>query len=357
MILDDAEALRAIDRSDMLAVMAKTAERFTNPPAATSEVFEKLDMLRNVVFGGVGGSGIAGDILADFSRDACRVPVSVCRSVKLPSYVREDTLFVAISYSGETQETLGLLGQAKQRGAMLAAVSSGGKLLAEAKKQGLPYVNILTGMLPRVALPELLAAANYILGAIGLVEDHKTILHRGAQALKEKLLEIKPSVPAESNPAKKMALALVNKLPLLIGNEENGSVLRRFKNELNENSKMPAFYYSVPEAYHDDIEGLESLNKLTKVQPILLRNPDEIEGQRRTREKLTALLDNLGFPPTLEFDGTGEGKLSQLVSAVLFGDYVSVYLAALRGVDPSQLTLIPKFRAAMQGTALPTGPQ
>jgi len=147
-----------------------------------------------------------------------------------------------------------------------------------------------------------------------------------------------------------MAQALVDKVPLLIGNEENGSVLRRFKNELNENSKMPAFYYTVPEAYHDDIEGLKSLVQLTSVQPILLRNNDEVEGQRRTRERLTALLHELSFPEIVEFWGTGEDKLSQLLTAILFGDYVSVYLAAVRGVDPSQLMLIPKFRAAMQGT-------
>jgi len=147
-----------------------------------------------------------------------------------------------------------------------------------------------------------------------------------------------------------MAQALVDKVPLLIGNEENGSVLRRFKNELNENSKMPAFYYTVPEAYHDDIEGLKSLVQLTSVQPILLRSNDEVEGQRRTRERLTALLLELSFPEIVEFWGTGEDKLSQLLTAILFGDYVSVYLAAVRGVDPSQLMLIPKFRAAMQGT-------
>lgn len=351
MILDDGEALRAIDRADMLAFMEQTPERFSLLPYSSSKFPKKLDMPRNVVFGGVGGSGIAGDILTDFSRDAVQVPVSICRAFRLPSFVGKDTLFVAISYSGETLETLGLLTQAKHRGAMLAAISSGGKLLAEAKAQGLPYLNVPTGMLPRVALPELLAAAVHVLGAAGIIEDHRALLSQGAQMLKAKLLEIKPSVPANRNSAKKMAQNLVDKVPLLIGDEENGSVLRRFKNEINENSKMPAFYYTVPEAYHDDIEGLKNLSQLTRVQPILLRNPDELEGQRRTRERLAALLRELGFPEIAEFQGTGDDKLSQLLTAVLFGDYVSVYLAALRGVDPSHLTLIPKFRAVMQGTS------
>ena len=350
MILDDAGALRTIDRSGMLAIMERTAERFSIPPDAASTFPMKLENPRNVVFGGVGGSGIAGDILTDFSRDTVQVPVSICRAIKLPNFVEKRTLFVAISYSGETQETLGLLDQAKHRGAACAVISSGGKLLAEAEEDGLPHLKVPAGLLPRVALPELLAAAVYVMGAAGIVEDYSALLSQGAQALKKEFLEIKPTVPADRNPAKKMAQALVDKVPLLIGNEENGSVLRRFKNELNENSKMPAFYYTVPEAYHDDIEGLKSLVQLTSVQPILLRNNDEVEGQRRTRERLTALLHELSFPEIVEFWGTGEDKLSQLLTAILFGDYVSVYLAAVRGVDPSQLMLIPKFRAAMQGT-------
>jgi glucose/mannose-6-phosphate isomerase len=350
MILDDAGALRSIDRSNMLATMEETPERLSIPPDATSTFPKKLEIPRNVVFGGVGGSGIAGDILTDYSRDMVQVPVSICRSIRLPNFVGKDTLFVAISYSGDTQETLGLLNQAKQRGATLAVITSGGKLLAQAKDESLPYLKVPASMLPRVALPELLAAATYVAGMAGIVEGHTALLSSGTQALKKRLLEIKPTIPTQQNPAKRMAHALLGKVPLLIGNEENGSVLRRFKNELNENSKMPAFYYTVPEAYHDDIEGLKSLQQLCNTQPILLRNPDEGEGQKRTRERLAALLHELKFPEIVEFEGTGGDKFSQILTAILFGDYVSVYLAALRQVDPSQLALIPKFRAAMQGT-------
>jgi glucose/mannose-6-phosphate isomerase len=350
MILDDLVSLQAIDRSDMLAIMERTPERFSMPPNAASFP-SRLEMPRNLVFGGVGGSGIAGDVLTDFSRGTVRVPVSICRAITLPSFVGKDTLFVAISYSGETQETLGLMRQAQERGAALAAISSGGQLLAEAERQSIPYVKVAGGMLPRVALPELLSAAVYVMGAAGVIEDRMALLSQGAQMLGKSLLEIEPKVTTRRNPAKKMAQALSNKVPLLLGSDESGSVLRRFKNELNENSKMPAFYHTLPEAYHDDVEGFKSLKQLANVQPILLRNSEESEGQRRTREKLTALLHELGFPETFEFEGRGEDELSRLFTAILFGDYVSVYLAALRGVDPSQLTLIPRFRAVMRGAS------
>jgi glucose/mannose-6-phosphate isomerase len=145
-----------------------------------------------------------------------------------------------------------------------------------------------------------------------------------------------------------MAQALRDKLPVLIGHDEDTSVLRRFKNELNENSKMPAFFYTVPEAYHDDIEGLRTLRQLVNVKPIILRNRAETPGQMKTREKLYSLLSEIGFPSIIEFEGIGSDRLSQLLTAIMFGDYVSVYLAALRAVDPSEVMLIPKFREAMR---------
>jgi len=161
------------------------------------------------------------------------------------------------------------------------------------------------------------------------------------------ITRVKTTVPSRENNAKQMAQALVNRLPLVIGDEAYASVLRRFKNELNENSKMPAICYTIPEGYHDDIEGLRELGQLAKPQPILLRTKNEMGEQKRTREQLVLLLSNLGFPPVLEFAGNGNDTLSQLLTATTFADYVSVYLAIVRGVDPSELRFIPSFRETM----------
>jgi len=349
MNLDDLTALRRIDRSGTLSVMERTPERLAPPADAAKTCGKRLNRPLNVVFGGVGGSGIVGEILTDFSRDVVDVPVSVCRSLQVPCFVGKGTLFIAISYSGETQETLTLLDQAKRKGAGVVTVGSGGRLLAQSRQQGIPYLKVPEGMLPRVALPELLAAAIFVMESAALLKDSEKILGKAAGLLRTQIKSISQTAPLQRNKAKQMAQALVDRLPLLIGNEENGSVLRRFKNELNENSKMPAFYYTLPEGYHDDVEGLKTLNQLSRTQPILLRSHEGLEGQRRTREKLYALLAELGFPPVLEFEGIGEDGLGQLLTAVTFGDYVSVYLAALRGLDPSELELIPKFREAMRG--------
>jgi glucose/mannose-6-phosphate isomerase len=134
-------------------------------------------------------------------------------------------------------------------------------------------------------------------------------------------------------------------LPLLIGSEENVSVLRRFKNELNENSKVPAVFFTLPEAYHDDVEGLKALGELSQPQPTILRSQSQTEKERRVGEKLVDVFSDLDFPTPLFFSGFGNGRFEWLLSAITFGDFVSVYLSALRGVDPSKLSLIPHFRA------------
>jgi glucose/mannose-6-phosphate isomerase len=299
----------------------------------------------NIVFGGVGGSGIVGDILTDYMRSEVDIPVAVCRSVKIPRYVGKHSLFVAISYSGETGETLGMLEQAKSNGADVVVICSGGKLLNIAQSQGIPHVKVDGGMPPRLALPELVAALTYVLGQVGVFKDSRKLLEMASRSVREMIGTVGVSIPLAKNQAKQMAAALKDHLPFLLGSENSSSVLRRFKNELNENSKVPAFYFTLPEAYHNDVEGLKTLTELSRPQPILLRNKHQTEGEERTEKRLVELLKQLGFLRVVNFEGIGEDRLGWLLSAITFGDYVSTYLSALRGVDPTKLSLIPSFRA------------
>jgi glucose/mannose-6-phosphate isomerase len=300
---------------------------------------------RNIVFAGVGGSGIVGDVLCDYSKRTIGIPSFVCRASRIPSFVNENTLFIAISFSGDTNETLGMLDQAKRTGACLAAVTSGGRLHSISFGEKIPYVEVPRNLIPRVALPELVAATVFVLGKGGVVRDTDRLLEATRTAVKQQIDLVKAAVQQSQNKAKQAAVALNDRLPLLIGDEENASVLRRFKNELNENAKMPAFYVAIPEAFHDDIEGFAALRQLSKTQPIFLDSHEESAGEIKTVEKLEELLVGLGYPPPIAFEGKGTDRLGWLLSAITFGDYVSAYLAILRNVDPSTLALIPKFRA------------
>ncbi len=345
MNLDDPTEIRKVDQSNMLSAMEKTPERLALPPDADSTCRIRFQSPTNIVFGGVGGSGIVGDLFTDYCRSEVSIPVSVCRSVRIPRYVGKNTLFVAISYSGDTGETLGMFEQAKGNGAHAVVICSGGKLLSTAQSLGIPYVKVAGGMIPRLALPELVAALNYVLSQVGVFEGGPKLLEVASMAVQEMIGRVNVSVPLSKNEAKQMAAALMDHLPLLLGGEDNCSVLRRFKNELNENSKVPAFYYTLPEAYHDDIEGLKTLTELSQPQPILLRNQHQTDGEERTEKRLEELLSQLGCAPAIKFEGVGGDRLGWLLSAITFGDYVSTYLSALRSVDPAKLFLIPNFRA------------
>jgi len=344
MNLDDTVAIRKIDESDMLSVMQKSAARLRPPADAQSTCHIDLESPRNVVFAGVGGSGIVGDILTDYCRDAIQLPTTVCRSLKIPRFVRKYTLFVAISYSGDTRETLGMFGQAKRAHATLVVVSSGGKLLRAARSGGLPYVKVKAGMLPRVALPELVGAVSYALEEAGMMEGRK-LLRSASISVRTLIDGVKASVPLVQNPAKQVASALLDRFPVLIGYEEDVSALRRFKNALNENSKAPALYYTLPEAYHADVEGLKALTDLSSPQPVILRSHARKGSERLAAEKLLQTISQLGFPQPLFYSGLGDGRFERLISAITFGDFVSFYLAMLKELDPSKLSLIPHFRA------------
>lgn len=345
LLLDDSSAIRKIDASDMLSAIHKTPDRLLPPADAESTCPIDIEPPMAVVLAGLGGSGIIGDILADYCRDRAQVPVTICRSLGVPKFVNASTLFVAISYSGDTRETLGMFAQAKNAHAKLVVISSGGKLLSLARSAGVPYLMVTSGMPPRVALPELVAALVYVLEKAKVLENGPRLLESASKSTRTLIDNVKATVRIAQNPAKQVASSLAGHLPLLISSEENVSVLRRFKNELNENSKAPAAIYTLPEAYHNDIEGLKSLNDLSNPQPVILRSRHQNVDEDLAAKKLLEVLSQFGYPSPLFFGGIGDERLGWLLSAITFGDFVSFYLAILNGVDPSRLSLIPQFKA------------
>ena len=344
LLLDEPAAIRKIDKSDMLSAMQNTPNRLLPPPDAESTCQLDNEPPAVVVLAGLGGSAIAGDVLVDYCREQTHLPITVCRTVDIPKFVGKTTLFVAISYSGDTQETLKMVEKAKNSHANLAVISSGGKLLQEARSASIPYVKVAPSMPPRVALPELVSALLHVFGQAGVLYEVDRLRDSASQATRSLVDSVKLAVPLAQNPAKQVASSLAGHLPLLIGSEENNSVLRRFKNELNENSKVPAFPYALPEAYHNDIEGLESLRSLSNPQPIILQSQQQSPSESMTSKKLLEALTRFGYPSPLFFAGLGDERLGWLLSSITFGDFVSFYLAMLNNVDPTQLLLIPHFK-------------
>jgi glucose/mannose-6-phosphate isomerase len=333
----------------MLDQMDKSDLRFNFPADADQTCDLSNGSIQNVVVAGLGGSGIVGEIVLDSFRDSLDIPLAVCRSTRTPKYVNSQTLFIAISYSGQTTETLELTHEASVKGARVVAISSGGALLAECMDQSIPYLKVPKGLAPRVALPELVSAAIYVLHRSSLLDGASDRITETSMVLKGLTQNLRPKSPLNVNKAKQIAVKLQDRLPILIGSEENVSAMRRFKNQLNENSKVPAFFYSLPEGYHDDVEGLRTLRGLVDVQPIVLEVDESSSSpQTRARGRLIALFDELGFQPSISVLGEGVGRLARLLSVITVGDYASVYLSILRGLDPTDLTVIPIFRTIMR---------
>ena len=195
--LDNTTAFQTIDKSNMLAVMEKTDERLAPPSDANATCTLSPEAPESLVFGGVGGSGIVGDVLSDYCRSTIGIPSFVCRAQQIPNFVGKNTLFIAISYSGETNETLGMLDQAKRAGAQLATVCSGGSLLSLSRREKIPYVKVAEGLLPRVALPELLGATIFVMEKANIVGDSGKLLQSTGEAVTLQIGALKRSSAPE----------------------------------------------------------------------------------------------------------------------------------------------------------------
>lgn len=358
-MLDDEKAIRAIDTGGMLSLQSKfptmcedainLAKIFRFP----SEVqvggreikYVKPDKIAVV---GVGGSAIGGDLLTDLLENELKIPIMTIRGYWLPAWAKDArTLSFIVSYSGDTEETLGCLLQALESKSMIIAISSNGKLLHHCRRLGLPYLKVPEGIPPRMALPYLFLPMLVLLEKLGFTEkeaDFKEAL-RVLRELKE---EIEPKLPTDKNFAKQAALAIKDKVPVIYGFEHYRSVALRIKTQFNENSKVFAKCECFPELNHNEIVGFEGPPRLLeRIAIILLRDRDE-SGEMKTRIDLTKELLSEKVKTVVEIHGRGKPKLSKMLSAIFIGDFISLYLALLYGVDPMPVEAILRLKTQMK---------
>ena len=323
------------------------ANSFKLPPS-----YAQID---RVIVAGIGGSGVGGDLVADLTSLESSVPVSVCRDYLLPPSVNERTLVLACSYSGETEETLTSFRQALKRGAKTVAVTSGGTLAAEAEKAGVAVFVVGYKGEPRTALGYLFIVPVVLLMSLGLISD-KTSDFQEAMAVLDKLMpELDENCPSPQNPAKSLAEDLLGRLPVIYGGGVFSGVARRWKTQLNENAKVWATFDLLPEADHNSVEGYSMPADAREQAHVVLLKPGFLHPRTELRYQITKELLNRASIPHSTIDGRGESALSQILSAVVLGDYVSYYLAILQGLDPSPVPAIDyvKQRLANLGNATP----
>ena len=300
----------------------------------------------------MGGSAIGGELLKDWARDRVTMPIEVCREYSLPAYVNRKTLVFVVSYSGETEESLSVFLDAVKRKCMVVCISSGGKLREFAEKLNVPHLLVPSGMAPRATLPYLFMPLPSILEKIGVVSGVSVEVSDVMSVLKLVSLENLPEKPQSGNFSKTLASNICGTVPVVYGFGIYRAVAQRFKTQFNENSKVPAKWEAFPELNHNEIVGWEEVGALAKDFSLLfIRDTDEPSEMRRRIETTQKLICKEKLK-AFEVWGRGKTKLSKMLSVICMGDFTSVYLAVLRGVDPTPVRTISLLKDKIKQSGL-----
>ncbi|HAL61953.1 MAG TPA: bifunctional phosphoglucose/phosphomannose isomerase [Chloroflexi bacterium] len=336
--LDDVGALRRNDPQGM-------GERIAELPWQCRQAWEIIEsqpipadyaQADSVVILGMGGSAIGGDLVRTLVRDLCPVPIFINRRYDLPRFVGQDTLVIASSYSGNTEETLAAFREASRRGAKLLALTTDGEL-AQMAKNPLTFSYVAQ---PRAALGFSLVMLLGILTRLGFVPDPAPDLEEAIEVMKELGSKLREEVPTSQNAAKRLALLLRGKLPVIYAAQHLAPVARRWKTQFNENGKCFAFFEVLPELHHNTVEAFPYPGELAEKGVILLLTSRLYHPRNILRFQVTEeMLDRYGIAHW-STEAEGRSLLSQALSTIHFGDYVSLFLAALRGVNPSSVETI-----------------
>jgi len=352
--LDDVKLIESIDTGRMLDATSSFADQCAEAEsiAAAADLKSYIDAaagISSVVTLGMGGSGIGGDVAKAMFENEIFVPVTVNKGYDLPAFVGGDTVVVAVSYSGETEETLATFEAALAADARIVVITSGGTIGEKAARLGLPVVEVPAGLQPRAALGYLALPVLVVLRRMGLAPDGRGDIAEAITLLENLNKQYAADIPTDENPAKQLADELQGVVPVIYGSEGLPAVAAlRWKCQLNENAKVPAFWHAFPELNHNEIVGWQELADITdRFQVVVLRDADENERVKARIEFTLPLIEgNLGGITQVRSEG--KSRLARVMSLVYLGDFASVYLAILNGVDPTPVARIQELKRKLK---------
>lgn len=348
-ILDRPADLALLDPADMRGQVATIPDQLRDGWARTRDltVPAAYRATKGVAVLGMGGSAIGGDLVRDIFADRLTMPLEVVRGYELPAWVGTQTLVVAVSYSGSTEETLSALEAALRRRCPVLVVTTGGTLREVARRAELPHLVFPGGGQPRAAVGYAVALLAGILERTGHLALSGEEVDAAAAAAAETLAAIDPAVRTEANPAKQLAWELLDRLPIVVASGALAAVARRWKTQLNENAKSDAVYEALPEATHNTIVGFDYPEELRdQVCVVFLRATTDHPRDRLRATLLGARLDVLHVTHR-DVPCDAPGRLASACQGIVFGDRVSVYLAMLYGVDPTPVEAIASMKAEL----------
>ncbi len=343
-MLDDLKVIHERDAADTLGIAERQWQQLElSFQAGVHADFQPL----NIVYGAMGGSALAALVATTWP--GFRVPFEIVRNYDVPSYVGERTLFVAASYSGNTEETLSALEQAENLGAKIVVITGGGALQKIAEDKGYPLA-----LLPKTEQPRYAVLSNLV-ALLSLVKDYGVIDHpdyagelpRAAAYLKDVTAQWTATVPTESNPAKQLALELMGRSVVVYGGPKLWPAAYKWKISFNENAKQVAWAGAIPEFNHNEFIGWSKQPVDKPYAVIDLRSSLEHDRVQKRFEISERLLSGMRPSPHV-VQAEGNDILEQLLWTIAYGDFVSLYLGLLNGLNPAPVELVETFKKEME---------
>lgn len=347
-MLDDNNVLRQRDPLNALGVAAMQYEQAQFPVKVENPENDGRDITK-VVVAGMGGSALAAGLLKTLFSDELSVPFEVVKNYDLPEYVDFNTLVIASSYSGNTEETLNALKQAKAKSAQLAIVAAGGMLYDQAKNDSIAHVLLPPGLPQRMSMICNLRALTAVLAHFGVLryERFAEIAEQTAW-LEQQTKAWTPDVTVDKNYAKQLALLAVGKTPVFYAGPLMAPIAYKWKISWNENAKNVAFWNEYPEFNHNEFMGWAShpIEKPFAIFDLISSfEPPRVLRRMEISDRLLS-----GMRPkahTVKMQGTR--PIAQALWGCILADFVSIYVAILNGVDPTPVALVEKLKTELKG--------
>lgn len=342
----DRETIGRIDPTDQLTDVLAIPEHLRDALwKVESAGLEPWDSPDGLVVAGMGGSAVGGQLARAILSDHASRPLLGARAYGLPPWTTPDTTVLCASYSGNTEETLACYEAAGVIGARRVVVTTGGELAALARADRVPVVPVAGGFQPRAAVAYMTVAALQVAALCGVGPGMNSELDVAADHLEELVIEWGPE-GAPDGLAKSLARALHGTVPVVAGAGLTTPIAYRWKTQANENAKIPSYALELPELDHNEIAGWGSANEFGRFSAVFLDDADT-HPRVKARIELTAQLIAPGAAGVHRVESRGQTTAERVFSLVLLGDLVSVYLAALRGVDPEPVEILDRLKAEL----------
>lgn len=337
-MLDDLKFIAQRDKSDAFGVAEKEPSQLRHQIGVALKTEKEIT---NVVVSGMGGSALAANLFLGWTSPP--LPFVINRTYDIPGFVNRQTLLIASSYSGNTEETLSSLAQAQERGATIVIMASGGKLEQIAQEESYAILRIPSGIQPRMSVFYQLRALCELMDSAGLIGELVPQIESASQFLEEAVSHWRPDVPTTKNLAKEIAEELAGKTPVVYAGPRLSAAAYKWKISFNESSKNIAFYNQWPEFNHNEFMGWSSHPVEKPFAPIELLSSFD-HPQIRRRFKISNRLLSGKMPHPIQIEAEGSTLIEHILWSVLLGDFVSLYLAMLNNVDPTPVELIEKLK-------------